>query len=137
MMSAMARELVERGGVGETADDVWRQVNQQREAQFGNTAPALVAPVDSDVPTKVVEQPLVEEDATLKAAIAVAEAFSETPVSVPTPTPAPSLFDFARAPIAKRRKRLHLSTPDNSCCLPRKQYPFPFSRAIHSIHSHL
>ena len=42
MMSAMARELVEQGGVGETADDVWRQVNQQRQAQFGSALPAPV-----------------------------------------------------------------------------------------------
>jgi hypothetical protein len=46
LMSAMARELVEQGGVGESADAVWQQVNQQREAQFGpgfHSTPALSA----------------------------------------------------------------------------------------------
>jgi hypothetical protein len=109
MMSAMARELVEQGGVGETADDVWRQVNQQRAAQFENSGPALVAPAGSEVTAEVAEVPLVEEEMPLVAAIAAAEASPETPVLVPTPTPAvstgPSLFDFARSAPPKRRKK--------------------------------
>jgi hypothetical protein len=59
MMSAMARELVEHGGVGETADDVWRQVNQQRKSQFGSAQPAPVLSADSvGVPAES-EPPLV------------------------------------------------------------------------------
>jgi hypothetical protein len=30
-MSAMARELVEKAGVGESADAVWRELDQERE----------------------------------------------------------------------------------------------------------
>ena len=57
MMSAMARELVEQGGVGETADDVWRQVNQQRQAQFGSAKPAPVLTADPmEMPAE--EEPL-------------------------------------------------------------------------------
>jgi hypothetical protein len=109
MMSAMARELVEQGGVGETADDVLRQVNQQRAAQFENSGPALVAPAGSEVTAEVAEVPLVEEEMPLVAAIAAAEASPETPVRVPTPAPAvstgPSLLDFARSAPPKRRKK--------------------------------
>jgi hypothetical protein len=31
LMSAMARELVEKAGVGETADAIWRELDQERE----------------------------------------------------------------------------------------------------------
>jgi hypothetical protein len=31
LMSAMARELVEKAGVGESADAVWRELDQERE----------------------------------------------------------------------------------------------------------
>jgi hypothetical protein len=79
MMSAMARELVEQGGVGETADDVWRQVNQQRHAQFGAAQPAPALPAD------VVEIP-VEEDS-------------------PAAGAQPSFIGFAMTAISKRRRK--------------------------------
>jgi hypothetical protein len=34
-MSAMARELVEKAGVGESADQVWRQLDRERSKQIG------------------------------------------------------------------------------------------------------
>src|SRR5712671_3417816 len=33
-MSAMARELVERNGIGETADAVWKALNTEHQKQF-------------------------------------------------------------------------------------------------------
>jgi SNF2 family DNA or RNA helicase len=35
LMSAMARELVEKAGVGESADQVWRQLDRERAQQMG------------------------------------------------------------------------------------------------------
>jgi len=37
LMSAMARELVEKAGVGESADQVWRQLDRERSKQLGPT----------------------------------------------------------------------------------------------------
>ena len=108
MMSAMARELVERGGVGDTADDVWRQVNHQRQAQFGNSNPLLTAPVEPAA--EAPESPHVEEDAPLVAAMnAAPEVSPETPAPAPesqlTTSSAPSFFDFARSAAPKGRKK--------------------------------
>jgi len=41
-MSAMARELVEKAGVGESADAVWRDLGHEREKVL--TRPAAVEP---------------------------------------------------------------------------------------------
>jgi hypothetical protein len=38
MLSAMARELVERNGIGETADSVWKALNSEHQKLFPTTA---------------------------------------------------------------------------------------------------
>jgi len=38
MLSAMARELVERNGIGETADAVWRALNTEHQKLFPTTS---------------------------------------------------------------------------------------------------
>jgi superfamily II DNA or RNA helicase len=45
MLSAMARELVERNGIGESADVVWRALNAQHQKLFPSTAPSSDDPV--------------------------------------------------------------------------------------------
>jgi hypothetical protein len=96
MMSAMARELVEQGGVGETADDVWRQVNQQRQVQFG---PALPAPI---LPADVLEMPAEGEPL-----LVVTAAAPEIPFVVPASTASaqPSFIGFAMTAVSKRRRK--------------------------------
>ena len=37
MLSAMARELVERNGIGETADAVWKALNLENQKLFPTT----------------------------------------------------------------------------------------------------
>jgi hypothetical protein len=95
MMSAMARELVEQGGVGETADDVWRQVNQQRQAQFGSAQPAPMLTADP------MEKPA-EEEPLLVAAMA-----EEVPpaAAASTASAQPSFIGFAMTAVSKRRKK--------------------------------
>jgi hypothetical protein len=96
MMSAMARELVEQGGVGETADDVWRQVNQQRQAQFGSAQPAPV------LPTEVGEM-LTEEEPLLVAAMAAPEVPPAMAAHVASDQP--SFIGFAMTAVSKRRRK--------------------------------
>ena len=40
MLSAMARELVERNGIGETADAVWKSLNAEHQKLFPATSPS-------------------------------------------------------------------------------------------------
>jgi len=40
MLSAMARELVERNGIGETADAVWRALNTEHQKLFPRNSPS-------------------------------------------------------------------------------------------------
>jgi hypothetical protein len=39
MLSAMARELVERNGIGETADAIWKTLNTEHQKLFPTTSP--------------------------------------------------------------------------------------------------
>jgi hypothetical protein len=96
MMSAMARELVEQGGVGETADDVWRQVNQQRQAQFGSAMPT------PGVSTGALEAPT-EEEPLLVAAMAAPGL--QPAVAVSSVSAEPSFIGFAMAAISKRKRK--------------------------------
>ena len=44
LLAAMARELVEQGGVGESADAVWAELRRERAAQAAAAAPQLPKP---------------------------------------------------------------------------------------------
>jgi hypothetical protein len=46
LMSAMARELVEKAGVGESADQVWRQLDRERSKQLGPVPPEIETGAD-------------------------------------------------------------------------------------------
>ncbi len=52
MLAAMARELVEKGGVGESADAVWNELRRERAAQATAT-PQLPKPEAFDEPPVV------------------------------------------------------------------------------------
>ena len=49
LMSAMARELVEKAGVGESADQVWRQLDRERSKQLGPAAEVIGGRLDGEV----------------------------------------------------------------------------------------
>ena len=70
MLSAMARELIERNGIGETADAVWKALNSEHQKLFSATsrsngdvslieAPATLPGVQPD-PAAVVEEAIAE-----------------------------------------------------------------------------
>jgi len=56
MLSAMARELVERNGIGESADAVWKALNAEHQKLFptaGAGHPVVIDEIDPTHPTKV------------------------------------------------------------------------------------
>jgi hypothetical protein len=64
MLSAMARELVERNGIGETADAVWRALNTEHQKLFPTNSrsenetssievPGILLETQSDAPSLV------------------------------------------------------------------------------------
>ena len=66
MLSAMARELVERNGIGESADSVWRALNQEHRKLFpgtdrGDVVTSIEAPDNllspGAEPTVLIERP--------------------------------------------------------------------------------
>lgn len=48
LMSAMARELVEKAGVGDSADQIWRQLDRERTKQMGPGVPAIEGAESND-----------------------------------------------------------------------------------------
>ena len=64
VMSAMARELVEKAGVGESADAVWRELDQERERMQPRTASVAESELEEtlspvpDTPAAPISQPM-------------------------------------------------------------------------------
>jgi superfamily II DNA or RNA helicase len=64
MLSAMARELVERNGIGETADAVWKALNSEHQKRFPATSPTNGDAALIEAPGVLVDtQPDLVEDA--------------------------------------------------------------------------
>jgi hypothetical protein len=86
LMSAMARELVEKAGVGESADAVWRDLDRERDKVQPRPAAVIEPELDED-PASVLELP-----------------------AIPGSQPAPMTFglDLTEPPSAKRRKKATL-----------------------------
>ena len=61
MLSAMARELVEKNGIGESADAIWKTLHQENEKQFGSREQAnthdgsVTDSVDKPQPESLIE----------------------------------------------------------------------------------
>ena len=55
MLSAMARELVERNGIGETADAVWRALNTEHQKLFPTTSGSEDETSSIEMPGMLVE----------------------------------------------------------------------------------
>jgi superfamily II DNA or RNA helicase len=50
MLSAMARELVEKNGIGDTADSIWRSLNEEHQKLFPATPVGGIADSSPDAP---------------------------------------------------------------------------------------
>ena len=55
-MSAMARELVEKAGVGESADQVWRQLDRERSKQMGASVRVIEEAATADSQPEILEE---------------------------------------------------------------------------------
>jgi hypothetical protein len=75
MLSAMARELVERNGIGETADAVWKALNTEHQKLFPATSRS-----NGDAP--LVKAPALLPGAQPDAAALVEEAIAESSVLI-------------------------------------------------------
>jgi superfamily II DNA or RNA helicase len=75
MLSAMARELVERNGIGETADAIWRTLNTEHQKRFPATA-------HSDNDAAVIEAPGVLIDAQSNPSDVVEVATDSNPIFI-------------------------------------------------------
>ncbi len=97
MLSAMARELVERNGIGETADAVWRAINTEHQKRF----PATVL---SNEEAAMVEAPFARDDSRPEAPNIVAGVDSSP------------IFIFGQRPeaLAGRRKRSRPPVPEQA-----------------------
>ena len=98
LMSAMARELVEKAGVGESADAIWRELDHERE---------------NFQPPAAVEQPDLREELQKQLP---AETESEPISTLDFATSPPPVFGIhlveADAAVKKRRKRVPWPTAD-------------------------
>src|SRR5712692_10409260 len=75
MLSAMARELVERNGIGETADSVWKALSAEHQKLFPAASRAT-----EDVP--LIEAPTILPGAQPEPAALVEEALAESSVLI-------------------------------------------------------
>jgi hypothetical protein len=98
MLSAMARELVERNGIGETADAIWRAINTEHQNRF------LASGHSSDGAGSV-EAPDAPVDTQPEAPNIVAEVVDRSPI-----------FIFGQRPeaLSGRRKRARPPVPEQA-----------------------
>ena len=98
MLSAMARELVERNGIGETADSVWKALSAEHQKLFPATSRS-----SGDVP-------LIETPASLLAAQADPSALVEEAIA------GDSVLIFGQRPgsLSGRRPRGKSAVPEQA-----------------------
>jgi hypothetical protein len=95
MLSAMARELVERNGIGETADAVWKALNTEHQKLFPTTSPS-----DEDVP--LVEAASILPGTQLEPAALVEEAIAGSSVLIFGQRPGSGRKPRSRAPVPEQ-----------------------------------
>ncbi len=98
MLSAMARELVERNGIGETADTIWKALNTENQKLFPTTTSS-----DSDIPMPNPPGVLIESQ--FDPACLVESALENT-----------SIVAFGQRPesLSGRRRRTRSSVPEQA-----------------------
>jgi hypothetical protein len=98
MLSAMARELVERNGIGETADAIWKALNTENQKLF----PTTTTTSNSDIPVANPSGILIESQ--FDPACLVESALEN-----------PSIVAFGRPDsLSGRRRRARLAVPEQA-----------------------
>jgi hypothetical protein len=107
MMSAMARELVERAGVGESADAIWRDLDRERSK---HVAPKLEAPPEMPDDEPTADASAASEKPNLPAPVPMPAPVEAPPVAAPSAplTTTNALLQFA---VPKSRRRTHEPDP--------------------------
>lgn len=84
MLSAMARELVERNGIGETADAVWKALNTEHQKLFPTTPPSSHADASPAERPDVLIEPQFDPACLVEGAISTSTivAFGQRPESL-------------------------------------------------------
>ena len=101
MMTSLARELVEQGHVGESANQIWRDLRKQRELLMDSAVPVLALPAST--------VGAMEPDEMFAEAAVVVEEVVTPIVLVPAPSPAAlesllhGLAQFASIPTKRKR----------------------------------
>jgi superfamily II DNA or RNA helicase len=95
-LSAMARELVERNGIGETADAVWKALNAEHQKLFPATSASADEPSSGEMPD-------ILTDAQLEPAYLVQAAMSKQPVVA---------FGQRPTALSARRRRARVAAPE-------------------------
>ena len=96
MLSAMARELVERNGIGESADAVWKTINTEHQKLFPTASEAV-----DEVASRELSGNVIPSD-------------SDTPVLVQQLIDSTSVLIFEHRPGSARRPRTKSSVPEQA-----------------------
>jgi hypothetical protein len=98
MLSAMARELVERNGIGETADAIWKALNAENQKLFPTTTGS-----NGDIPSA--DPPGIQIESQFDAACLVESALDNT-----------SIVAFGQRPesLSGRRRRARPAVPEQA-----------------------
>jgi hypothetical protein len=114
MLSAMARELVEKAGVGASADAIWHDLERERSKHLADNVLPPGRLQEGPAVTPGMETP--HEELLIPETPAVTEAPSIPPAEFPTmtvpPPAAPVSFLAYTNPRPKRKKAIPFSTPD-------------------------
>jgi hypothetical protein len=96
MLSAMARELVERNDIGESADAVWKTINTEHQKLFPTASEAV-----DEVASRELSGNVIPSD-------------SDTPVLVQELIDSTSVLIFGHRPGSARRPRTKSSVPEQA-----------------------
>jgi hypothetical protein len=89
LLSAMARELVEKAGVGERADEIWRQLDRERNKHMDQVVDQADGPEAADeVDRKCGNEANMQAPSSIHAVSAREHGKSENPPPWPTTRPA-------------------------------------------------
>jgi hypothetical protein len=113
MMTSLARELVEQGGVGESATQIWRNLRSQREKLLGETTSTkATSAVAVAVPTPESQLDMAEADSKPGAvSFPVPSPFS-LPGTPPAPPALTGFLQFGLRPEKKKKSRSLQPLPD-------------------------
>jgi hypothetical protein len=113
MMTSLARELVEKGGVGESANQIWRDLGAQREKLLGNMRPVVgvALPASGPTDTRGLMELLSDGAGAAMEDVSPSDDLSVEPEDQPAFT---GLLQFSLRPTKKKRPSSSLESMEDS-----------------------